>query len=114
MTIEIFASCPAQLAKSFARFFRRPFPAAPLFWAIVATQALAIAMCAYGWLVPAISWNLIALVWAYNLVWLILLGVVRVATERLIDHRTSARLRSGQLVTLDIANVHRVPGDGRI
>src|SRR5208337_3744427 len=31
-------------------FFLPPFPAAPLFWAIAATEALAIAMCAEGWL----------------------------------------------------------------
>ncbi|MCR9087637.1 MAG: plasma-membrane proton-efflux P-type ATPase [Rhodobacteraceae bacterium] len=102
------------ITRSEGWFFLRPYPAAPLFWAIVATQALAIAMCGNGWLVPAISWNLIAIVWAYNLVWMILLGVVRVSTERLMDHRTNARLRSGQLVTLDLAKVHRVPGDGRL
>ena len=36
-------------------------------------------MCGFGWLVPAIPWKTIAWVWAYNLVWMVLLGGVRVA-----------------------------------
>ncbi|MEM1362088.1 MAG: plasma-membrane proton-efflux P-type ATPase [Pseudomonadota bacterium] len=92
-------------------FFRRPYPAAPLFWSIIATQALAIAMCGFGWLVPAISWTMIAVVWGYNLVWMFLLGVVRVATEKLIDHNTRGRRRSGQLVTLDLAKTQFAPSD---
>ncbi|MFZ1445420.1 MAG: plasma-membrane proton-efflux P-type ATPase, partial [Candidatus Dechloromonas phosphoritropha] len=32
-------------------FFKPPFPAAPLFWAIVATQVVAALMCGLGWLV---------------------------------------------------------------
>ena len=38
-------------------FFRPPYPAAPLFGAIVATQVLAVLMCGFGWLVPAIPWT---------------------------------------------------------
>ena len=72
-------------------FFRPPFPALPLFAAILATQALAVLMCGFGWLVPAIPWKTIAWVWAYNLVWMFVLGGVRVATERLLDHRTVRR-----------------------
>ena len=49
-------------------FFLRPFPAAPLFLAILFTQILAVLMCALGWLVEPISWTLIAWIWAYNLV----------------------------------------------
>ena len=52
-------------------FFRPPFPALPLLAAILATQALAVLMCGFGWLVPAIPWKTIAWVWAYNLVWLL-------------------------------------------
>ena len=38
-------------------FFKPPFPAAPLLLAMVATQALAVLMCGFGWLVPKISWD---------------------------------------------------------
>ncbi len=80
-------------------FFLPPFPAWPLFSAILATQVVAALMCAFGWLVPAISWQTIGAVWAYNIGWMVVLGGVRLATERLIDNRTAARAASGALVT---------------
>lgn len=75
-------------------FFLRPFPAAPLFLAILFTQILAILMCSFGWLVEPISWTLIGWIWAYNLVWMFLLGVVRRMTERFVDYRTVRHIRS--------------------
>ena len=80
-------------------FFLPPFPAWPLFSAILATQVVAALMCAFGWLVPAISWQTIGAVWAYNVGWMVVLGAVRLVTERMIDNRTAARARSGALVT---------------
>ena len=58
-------------------FFLRPWPALLLIGALLATQALAVLMSGFGWLVPAIPWTTIAWVWAYNLVWLFVLGGVR-------------------------------------
>ena len=75
-------------------FFRPPWPALPLVAAILATQALAVAMCGLGWLVPRIPWTTIAWVWGYNLVWLLLLGLVRVCAERFLDDLSSRRTRS--------------------
>jgi hypothetical protein len=75
-------------------FFLRPFPAAPLFLAILFTQILAILMCAFGWLVEAISWTLIAWIWTYNIIWMFLLCAVRLITERFIDFRTALQKRS--------------------
>ena len=80
-------------------FFLPPFPAWPLFSAIVATQVVAALMCAFGWLVPALSWQAIGAVWAYNIGWMFVLGAVRLATEMVIDNRTAARARSAALVT---------------
>ena len=79
-------------------FFLRPFPAAPLFLAILFTQILAILMCAFGWLVEPISWQLIAWIWAYNLAWMFLLGAVRLITERFMDYRTARHMRSLEVV----------------
>ena len=79
-------------------FFLRPFPAAPLFLAILFTQILAILMCAFGWLVEPISWQLIAWIWAYNLAWMFLLGAVRLITERFMDYRTARHIRSLEVV----------------
>jgi H+-transporting ATPase len=75
-------------------FFLRPFPAAPLFWAIVVTQVVAILMCGFGWLVPSISWTLVAGVWIYNLTWMVILGAVRLITERFVTYRTTRHVKS--------------------
>jgi H+-transporting ATPase len=65
--------------------FAPPFPAAPLFLAIVATQVAAVLMCGFGVLVPALPWEVIGLVWAYVLVWTVLTDVVKLAFLRLTD-----------------------------
>jgi H+-transporting ATPase len=87
------------ITRSEGWFFRPPYPALPLLAAILATQALAVLMCGFGWLVPPIPWRTIAWVWAYNLVWLLVLGLVRVAAERLLDDLTDRRRRSAAIVT---------------
>jgi H+-transporting ATPase len=79
-------------------FFLPPFPAAPLFFAIVATQILAVLMCAFGWLVAPISWGAIGGVWLYNLIWMFILSSARLATEQLLENRTAKRLRSSEIV----------------
>ncbi len=54
-----------------------PWPSKSLFLAIVATQIVAVLMCAYGVLVPALPWPLIGIVWAYVIVWTVLTDVVK-------------------------------------
>ena len=61
-----------------ARCSFRPGRRAPLFFAIVAIQIVAVLMCAYGVLVPALPWALIGVVWAYVIVWTILTDTVKV------------------------------------
>jgi len=56
-----------------------PLPAAQLFLAIVATQIVAVLMCAFGILVPALPWTLIGIVWAYVIVWTMLTDLVKLA-----------------------------------
>ena len=60
-----------------------PFPSAPLFCAIVATQVVAVLMCAYGILVPRLPWPLIGMVWLYVLVWMIVLDGVKLLYLRI-------------------------------
>jgi H+-transporting ATPase len=79
-------------------FFRPPFPAAPLFGAIVATQVIAVGLCALGLLVEPIGWKLIGWVWAYNLAWLCVLGGVRLAAESFASFRSSRQAKSVKLV----------------
>ena len=84
-------------------FFLPPFPAASLFFAIVLTQLVAILMCGFGWLVPAIPWTLIEWVWAYNVAWMFILSIVRLATEHLLAGRTARQMRSASLVNRSLS-----------
>jgi H+-transporting ATPase len=79
-------------------FFLPPFPAAPLVWAIVLTQVVAVVMCVAGWLVAPISWTLIAAVWAYNVGWMFAMGGIRLLTERFADYRTERHLKSANIM----------------
>lgn len=66
------------VVRSCRAMFLPTWPAAPLFFAIVAIQIVAVLMCAYGVLVPALPWALIGVVWAYVIVWTILTDAVKV------------------------------------
>src|SRR6266436_6582 len=79
-------------------FFLPPFPALPLFGAIVLTQILAVLMCGFGWLVPSIPWTLIGWVWLYNIAWMFVLGGVRLLSERFAAYRTARQARSMHIV----------------
>lgn len=83
-------------------FFTRPFPALPLVAAITGTQVLAILMAGFGALVPAISWPMVGLVLVYSLVWMFIMGAVRIVSDKLLDHRTAGRLRHAALVRADL------------
>ena len=78
--------------------FRPPLPSLPLFGAIVGTQILAIFMCGLGWLVPAVPWALIGLIWAYALVWMLILDLAKLGMNALIENRAEHRKRGLQTV----------------
>jgi H+-transporting ATPase len=80
-------------------FFLPPFPAAALVIAIVLTQIVAVLMCGFGWLVPAIPWVLIGWVWAYNIAWMFVLGAVRLIAEAFATYRTARQARSVDMVS---------------
>lgn len=77
-------------------FFRRPFPAPVLFFAILATQIFAIIICCMGWLVPAISLRDVGIIWLYNIIWMFILGTVRIW----ISKRKSGNLLSGKSMNI--------------
>jgi len=58
-------------------FWRPPYPAGKLFWALTATQVLAVLMCAYGWGVPKVPWSLIGWVWLYNAIWMLVQDIIK-------------------------------------
>jgi H+-transporting ATPase len=76
--------------------FQPPFPSARLFWAIVATQIVAVAICVLGVGVRAIPAAAIIAVWIYCLVWMVVLDLLKLAFRRLLDarERGMARQRS--------------------
>ena len=65
--------------RSRASLFSPPWPAMPMFAAIVGTQILAVLICGFGWFVTALPWTIVALVWLYMLVWMIVLDWVKLA-----------------------------------
>lgn len=70
-------------------FFMPPWPSAPLFSAIIGTQIFAAMMCGFGWLVYQLPWQLIGIVWVYNLAWMIVLDIVKIITNRLMNHNSN-------------------------
>jgi len=57
--------------------FNPPWPAMPLVLAILGTQIFAVLMCRFGWFVTAIPWTIIAMIWGYMLVWMLVLNVIK-------------------------------------
>ena len=57
--------------------FSPPYPSAPLFLAIVATQIVAILICGFGILVPKLPWAAVAGVWIYCLAWMVIIDLIK-------------------------------------
>lgn len=74
-------------------FWRPPFPAPILLLAILGTQVVGIAIVAFGWLMPALPWTIIALVWAYNIVWMVLADFAKLGIHRLMDNEAKHQSR---------------------
>jgi len=100
------------LTRSTSFFWLPPFPSRSLFIAIVATQIVAVLVCAYGVLVPPISWKAIGLVWAYNIAWMFVQDVIKVVMLKVADlRRGSGRLSSLETRPLDAyIGLHRGKG----
>jgi H+-transporting ATPase len=78
---------------------RRPFPSWQLLTAIFSTQIVAVLMCGFGWLVPALSWKLIGYVWVYVIVWMIIQDLLKLALYALMENRATHKRRF-----LDVSN----------
>jgi H+-transporting ATPase len=73
-------------------FWRPPYPAAKLCWAVVVTQILAAVMAVRGRVIPEITWELVGIVWSYCMVWMFVIDFVRLALYRQLDERQHTRL----------------------
>lgn len=72
-------------------FFMKPWPSWQLLGAIVATQVVAVLICAFGFdLMPKLPWKWIGLVWAYNLAWMVALDLVKIGLYHMINHRAKS------------------------
>ena len=72
--------------RSRGSMFRPPWPAMPLFLAIVGTQIFAVLMCGFGWFVTALPWTIIGLLWLYMLIWMVVLDLVKLVLYRRLAH----------------------------
>ncbi|OTG82476.1 plasma-membrane proton-efflux P-type ATPase [Acinetobacter sp. ANC 4558] len=69
--------------------FARPFPNQKLLLAILATQIIAILLCAFGIFVPALPLEMIGVVWIYVLIWLVIANFAKIAYYKFMDRRES-------------------------
>jgi H+-transporting ATPase len=65
-------------------FWMPPLPGATLLLAILGTQVAAVLMCGLGWPVTPLPWRIIGWVWAYNLIWMLALDVVKLGLYRIL------------------------------
>ncbi|MBU2812229.1 plasma-membrane proton-efflux P-type ATPase [Acidithiobacillus thiooxidans] len=74
-------------------FWRPPHPAPILLLAILGTQIVGVAIVGFGWLMTAVPWTTIGLVWAYNVVWMLLADFAKLGIHRLMDHEAAHQSR---------------------
>jgi H+-transporting ATPase len=67
--------------------FEPPYPSPRLFWAIVATQIVAVAICVLGVGVRAIPPAAIVAVWIYCLIWMVVLDLLKLAFHHIVAAR---------------------------
>ena len=77
------------VTRSKGPFWRLPFPAPKLFWAVVATQIFAAVMTVHGRVIPGISWSLVGVIWLYCLAWMVVLDIVKLRLYRRLDERNA-------------------------
>ena len=89
-------------------FFQKPWPDGRFFLAIMGTQVFAAFMASQGWRVTPISWELIGKIWLYNLCWLLVIDLAKIAIFR--------QLEEGEAGGSRWSNVHRAldPFGGRL
>jgi H+-transporting ATPase len=73
--------------------FQPPYPSPRLFWAILATQVVAVAICVLGIGVRAIPPAAIVAVWIYCLIWMVVLDMLKLAFRRIIAARDRGMAR---------------------
>jgi H+-transporting ATPase len=70
------------LVRTRSPFWSKPYPSPLLLGAILGTQALAVIIVGFGFLVTAIPWSYVGLVWGYCLVWMFIEDCAKLHTYR--------------------------------
>lgn len=78
------------VARTRGRFWSHR-PATILLVAVIGTQAVATLIAASGFLMKPLDWDLIALVWGYALVWMLLLDQIKLVAYRLLERHGPRR-----------------------
>lgn len=81
------------VTRSKGPFWKRRYPAPKLFWAVVATQIFAAFMAVYGWIVPEISWALVADIWGYCLIGMVVIDIVKLGLYHRLDEEETHQSR---------------------
>lgn len=87
------------VVRSQGSIFARPYPNKKLFLAIVGTQIVAVLICLFGILVPALPWQLIVAVWAYVLVATLITDWLKLAFQKVLAQREQRSLKLSQPIT---------------
>ncbi len=87
-------------------FWQRPYPSWQLLTAIVTTQVVAVLMCGFGWLVPALPWDLIGYTWVYIIVWMLIQDLCKLGLHAMVEHRTTHKRRFLAMVN---RRLHSIP-----
>ncbi|MGE4531478.1 MAG: plasma-membrane proton-efflux P-type ATPase [Acidithiobacillus sp.] len=96
------------LTRTRGAFWKPPYPSWQLASAITATQGVVVLLCGFGLLVPALPWIFIGLVWVYNIIWMIVLDILKWGVYR----TTEFRARHQQLLS-KVANQSLQPFSSR-
>jgi len=75
------------VVRSQGSIFARPYPNKKLFLAIVGTQIVAVLICLFGILVPALPWQWIVAVWAYVLIATLITDWIKLAFQKVLEER---------------------------
>lgn len=87
-------------------FLRPPCPPLPLLAPILFAQVATTLLCGAGWLVEPIPWQVIACVWGYNLLWILVLRGVWLTGGRLADFlRERPRGKGRQVPSVSVATL---------
>lgn len=69
--------------------FANPRPSSKLLLAIILTQVVAILLCTFGIFVPALPLELIAVVWVYVIIWLMIANLIKMAYYKFMHRRNT-------------------------